>query len=222
MQKLNFQSKDYGRILFSSDFHIDHKRDFVFKPRGFRSWEEHTDFIVKNLLSLKKDDLLIYLGDFALNTTDERVQAILNSVQCETYMCYGNHNSGIRRSYNRAKISYLTERFSDDVEIYPLKIAENVTMMGDAFNLCIDGKSFYCNHFATMIWDGQQHGYGALFGHSHGGLKGAQPEDVDCGKILDCGVDNALKYNSTPFFFFPEIVEIMNRKNIKTYDHHGK
>jgi len=80
------------------------------------------------------------------------------------------------------------------------------------------GFSLYANE--KVVFHSKTNQLFALFGHSHGGLEGAQPEDTDCGKILDCGVDNALKYNGTPFFSFQEVVEIMNRKNIKTYDHH--
>jgi hypothetical protein len=108
------------------------------------------------------------------------------------------------------------------VDVYPLKIAENVTLMGDDFIVSIDGKTFYCNHFAPLVWDHQQHGRPCCHGHSHSGLHGSQPWEYDSGKILDVGVDNAIKYNKTPFFSFREILEIMESKPQKTYDHHGE
>jgi calcineurin-like phosphoesterase family protein len=219
MQKLNFRTKDYSHIYFSSDFHIDHKRDFIFKPRGFDSWEDHTEFVVKNLLSLQPDDLLIYLGDFALNTSDERVQSLLDAIPCETYMCWGNHNSGLKTSYQRAKNNYLAERF-DDVDIYPLKIARNVTMMGDAFYVSIDRRKFYCNHFAPTIWDGMQHGWGCVCGHSHGSLEIANYYNDEM-KLLDVGIDNALKYHGKPLFEFKDVCEIMDKKTLYAPDHHA-
>lgn len=221
MQKLNFQSKDYNRILFSSDFHWRHQKSFVWEARGFSSHKEHADFIEKSVLELTDKDLLFHLGDFALNTTEEDVQNFLNNIKCDTYLLAGNHPSGVKQSYQRAKTDFLSfHKFHTNAEILPLHIAPNVVFIGDQFLASIDGKKLFCNHFASITWDGQQHGWMHLHGHSHGGLNGSQTEETDNGKILDCGVDNALKYNNTAFFSFPEILEIMNKKPLKTFDHH--
>jgi calcineurin-like phosphoesterase family protein len=221
MQKLNFRTRDYSHIYFASDFHVDHMKDFVWEPRGFKDWKSHTDFILAALRNLQSDDLLIYLGDFALNTSDERVEKILNEIPCDTYMCWGNHNSGVKSAYQKAKAQFMSDNnFSTTCDFYPLKIAPNVFMMGDSFYVSIDGRKFYCNHFASKTWDGMQHGWGHLHGHSHGGLEGSQPEECDDGKVLDVGVDNALKYNKTPFFSFQEICSILDEKPVKIVDHH--
>lgn len=221
MQKLNFQTRDYSHIYFASDFHIDHTKDFIWKPRGFSDWKSHTDFILAALRSLQSDDLLIYLGDFALNTSDERVAKLLNEIPCETYFLAGNHPSGVKQAYQKAKTDFLSfYNFHTNAEILPLHIAPNVIYMGDHFLISIDGRKFYCNHFTSKTWDGMQHGWGHLHGHSHGGLEGSQPDEYEDGKVLDCGVDNALRYNKTPFFSFREVCEIMDKKPIKLIDHH--
>ncbi len=217
MQKLNFAAKNYDRILFCSDTHIDHKRDFVFQPRGFKTPEEHSSFVIDSLVSLTNKDLLIFLGDFALNTTDERVQNILESLQCESYFLWGNHNSGLKHSYKTAVTNFCGE---NNVDVYPVKVASNISMVGDSALISIDGKKVFCCHFPWKVWDGQQHGWMHCHGHNHSNLAGSQPNDLDNGKILDCGIDNALKYNGTIFFSFQEIVEIMNKKPLKTFDHH--
>lgn len=223
MQKLSFQSKDYNRILFSSDFHIDHMKNFLWEARGFKDWKSHTDFILDSLRSLKHNDLLFFLGDFALNTSDERIAKVLNEIPCDTYMCFGNHNSAIKAAYQKAKAEFMEEnKFYSNCDFYPLRIAQNVFMMGEQFLVSIDGKKIFCCHFPWKVWDGQQHGWMHCHGHNHSNLAGSQPNDLDNGKILDCGVDNALKYNGTAFFSFQEIVEIMNKKPIKLYDHHGE
>lgn len=221
MQKLNFRTRDYSHIYFASDFHIDHMKDFVWRPRGFKDWKSHTDFILAALKNLQKDDLLIYLGDFALNTSDERIAKVLNEIPCDTYMCYGNHNSGIKAAYQKAKTELMeSSGFFLSCDFYPLSISQNVIMAGDHFLVSIDGRKFYCNHFASKTWDGMHHGWSHLHGHSHGGLEGSQPDEYDDGKILDVGVDNAIKYNKTPFFSFQEVCEILDKKPVKIVDHH--
>jgi len=221
MQKLNFRSKDYNRILFASDFHWRHQKSFVWEARGFECHKAHSDFIENTVLELTDKDLLFHLGDFALNTTEEDVQRFLNDIKCETYLLAGNHPSGIKQSYQRAKTDFLERNnFYTTAEILPLSIAPNVVFMGDQFLVSIDGRKFFCNHFASKTWDGMQHGWGYLHGHSHGGLEGSQPDELNDGKILDCGVDNALKYNKTPFFSFQEVCKILDKKPIKLVDHH--
>jgi hypothetical protein len=75
---------------------------------------------------------------------------------------------------------------------------------------------------APLIWDKMKYdNYVAVCGHSHGNLDIAKPNHYKSGKILDVGVDNALKHNGSAFFSVEEVVEIMSKKNIKIYDHHG-
>ena len=49
---------DYDNIYFGSDFHYNHQRDFLFKPRGFSSYQEHDAFIENECGKLTKNDLL--------------------------------------------------------------------------------------------------------------------------------------------------------------------
>jgi hypothetical protein len=85
------------------------------------------------------------------------------------------------------------------------------------------GNTFlFCRHMAPRIWDKVKHSnYVAICGHSHGHLFPANPECKNQGKILDVGVDNAIKYNGTAFFKIEEIETIMHSKTIVIEDHHG-
>ena len=81
---------------------------------------------------------------------------------------------------------------------------------------------FFCRHMAPLIWDKMKYdSYVAVCGHSHSNLEIAKPDHYESGKILDVGVDNAIKYNGTAFFSVDEVVDIMSKKKIKIYDHHG-
>jgi hypothetical protein len=59
-----------------------------------------------------------------------------------------------------------------------------------------------------------------LCGHSHSSLDGINPNSSTFGKILDCGVENSLKYNGTAFFSYEEALDILNAKTKSTFDHH--
>lgn len=218
MQRLSFNSADYRRILFGSDFHYDHLRDFVYEPRGFKSPEEHSEFLRREVQQLHPEDLVFLLGDFALNSTPERVNSLLGMFPCETYVIWGNHNAGIKQAYTKA---YNAMGLPQGGEYYPLKIATNVTHLGECFEVDIDRHKFYCRHFAALIWDEMNKGRHHLCGHSHSQLIPANPGQNGIGKVLDCGVENAIRQNGSAFFSVDECVKILAKKETAKWDHHG-
>lgn len=74
---------------------------------------------------------------------------------------------------------------------------------------------------AQYIWPYQGDFSWHLMGHSHGSANNLNPQEINNGKCLDIGVDNALKYNRTPFFSYSEIKQIMDRKSLQKRDHHS-
>jgi hypothetical protein len=92
-----------------------------------------------------------------------------------------------------------------------------LTFLGSDASIQIDKTIFYLTHMAPAIFD--RKAVGALIGHSHGSLEGAQPDETSRGKLLDCGVDNSIKYNNSAFFTFEEVVKIMNKKPKVSLDH---
>jgi len=219
MLHLKFKSKDYGRVLFNSDSHVNHNKDFLFSPRGFSTWQEHSAFIRKEFASLREDDLLFSLGDLALNSTPEYVADFLDEIPCETYLINGNHPSGVKQAYQAA---YDAAGFPAGGEFFPLRIAKNVTHLGDHFLLDVDRNKFYCIHMAPLIWEEQgKRNRKCLTAHSHNSLTPANPGENGLGEILDVGVDNAIKYNGTAFFDLLEVNEIMKKKLPRSFDHHA-
>ena len=215
MLKIKRKRSDYNRILLCSDTHWGHNRDFLFKPRGFDSSEDHDNWIQNQINSLSPDDLLIHLGDVGLSVGPERIQDFLLRFPCETLMILGNHNSGVYQLYQQN-----LPRGFENCQIYPLKITPNITVLGYEFLLDIDRNYFYCRHMAPLIWPDQNRLRYCLCGHSHGNLIQANPNQNGFGKMLDVGVENAIKYNGTAFFSIDEIVDIMSKKEISHFDHH--
>jgi predicted phosphodiesterase len=215
MLKIKKSRKDYNKIKINSDFHYGHDRDFLYGPRGFNSGKEHSDWIDAQIASLDPNDLLICLGDVGLGIGAGPIIDFIERIPCETLMVWGNHNSGVYQSYrNNMPIGF------GNHEIYPLRIAKNVTMMGESFLLDVDRDRFFCTHMAPLVFHDQNRGRVCLCGHSHSNLKQINPDRDDFGKILDCGVENAKMFNGTAFFDIDEVVDILAKKKPSTLDHH--
>lgn len=215
MLKIKKKREDYDKILLVSDTHFGHNRDFLYKPRGFNSPEEHDAWIQNQIDSVSPNSLIIHLGDVGLSIGPQRIQDFLMTFPCETLMILGNHNSGIYQLYQQN----LPKGF-EGCQLYPMKITPNVTLLGYEFFLDIDRDYFYCRHMAPLIWPDQNRLRNCLCGHSHGNLIQANPGENGFGKILDVGVENAIKWNGTAFFTIDEAVEILSLKEKSHFDHH--
>jgi hypothetical protein len=97
---------DYDNIYFGSDFHYNHQRDFLWEPRGFKSYQEHDRFIENEIGKLTKNDLLIYLGDYSLNTTDEQTSNLLHKTKARMFYIFGNHEGYHSRFYRESLHAY--------------------------------------------------------------------------------------------------------------------
>jgi predicted phosphodiesterase len=215
MLKIKKSRKDYNKIKINSDFHYGHDRDFLYGPRGFSSGKEHSDWIDEQIASLDPNDLLICLGDVGLGIGADPIIEFIERIPCETLMVWGNHNSGVYQAYkNNLPVGF------ENHEVYPLRIAKNVTMMGESFLLDVDRDRFFCTHMAPLVFHDQNRGRVCLCGHSHSNLKQINPDRDDFGKILDCGVENAKMFNGTAFFDIDEVVDILAKKKPSTLDHH--
>jgi len=215
MLKVKRSRKDYNKIKINSDFHYGHDRDFLYGPRGFSSGKEHADWIDAQIASLDPNDLLICLGDVGLGIGADAIIDFIERIPCETLMVWGNHNSGVYQAYkNNLPLGF------DNHEVYPLRIAKNVTMMGESFLLDVDRDRFFCTHMAPLVFHDQNRGRVCLCGHSHSNLKQINPDRDDFGKILDCGVENAKMFNGTAFFDIDEVVSILAKKKSGNLDHH--
>jgi calcineurin-like phosphoesterase family protein len=218
MKVLKFSSSR-DRIWFGSDFHLGHLRDFVWKPRGFTSHVEHTNAVIDRINKVvTEDDILFYLGDFSLNSNPEETKNFLRRIKCKIFFIWGNHESSTSKIYKEA----LEDKFGGpvDFEAYPL-VWENVTFLGTQAFISIDKQTIFLSHFAHYIWEDMQHGVWHLCGHSHGNC----PEiniDATEGKILDVGVDNAIKKEGLPIMTFEMVWTHMQAKKVVVRDHHNR
>jgi hypothetical protein len=235
---IKINRKEYDNIYIASDFHYNHQRDFLWKPRGFKSYQEHDRFLEANIDTLTHNDLLIYLGDYSLNSTDEQTSNLLKRTQAQMFYIFGNHEGFHNRFYKNALENYGTNILNlpiVDFKIFPFSVdkytgaglpgihknTNNIVYFGEEGYFKIGNNNYFCRHMSPLIWDKMKHdNFFALAGHSHGNCSKLNIDSQE-GRILDVGVDNALKHNGTAFFKVEEIDSIMSKKTIKIFDHHG-
>ena len=72
-------------IYFTSDLHIYHDREFIWKERGFDSVEDMNKTIIDNINSVVREkDTLYILGDLMLNKSkQEEAMSLLRSINCQ-------------------------------------------------------------------------------------------------------------------------------------------
>ncbi len=199
--KYKFNTTDYNNIYFCSDLHLFHDKTFIFEPRGFKSEIENRNMAVSFLQSLKQNDVLICLGDMALSAPVDELEKIMKAVKAKVYYIYGNHESQTSR-------------------IFEKNILPNWKVFGETLvEFVIDRQVIIACHYPITSWKHKSHDSWMVHGHVHGNLAGSNLHDLD-NKILDVGMDNAIKYNGTPAFSFTELKQIMDNKNNTKIDHH--
>jgi calcineurin-like phosphoesterase family protein len=170
---------EYNNLYVTSDTHFHHDREFVWKRRGYENATQMTDDMINTINTVVgKNGILLHLGDFCLNTTQEMYEDIMSRLDVkEIWMLWGNHNNPIQRNYGGSVC-----------QIAASVCGTFVKYLGHYFTFSKSRRKYVCFHFPITDWDGMSYGVAHLCGHSHGGHQLSRPEDKTH-KILDCGWD---------------------------------
>ena len=138
-------------IYFTSDLHLCHNREFLFKPRGFSNVEDMNKQIVENWKDITDEDDVYILGDLMLNDTEEGMR-ILRSLKGKLHIIIGNHDTDTR------------------VELY--KTLPNLVEEPKYSTIIKYGKyKFYLCHYPTMTGNLENKHLTeqliCLYGHTH-------------------------------------------------------
>ena len=202
-------------VWFTSDLHLDHKREFVWEVRGYRSADDHTNSIIDTINDcVREGDILFNLGDLCLNSSPEKVDGYLNRIRCKNMWClWGNHNNPHEKCVYRPGRDRLLAPNARAHWVYPVR-HKNMTYLGHYHEVTVNNQFIVLFHYPLMSWNHLSDGAWALVGHEHGGLPATRPEATD-GKILDLGWDLYKKPLS-----FAEVKTIMDKKNTCSVGHH--
>ena len=81
-------------LWFTSDLHLCHDREFVYKPRGCESISAEEEKIIENWNNKVSDDDTVYiLGDLALGEDFDRIYDILSKLKGNKILYRGNHDT---------------------------------------------------------------------------------------------------------------------------------
>jgi calcineurin-like phosphoesterase family protein len=84
------------KVWLMSDLHLGHSKEFLFKPRGFESIEEHNEQILKNIKEcVGENDEFYILGDLTLGDLDAAVP-LLRQIPGHVHVILGNHDTDRR------------------------------------------------------------------------------------------------------------------------------
>ena len=165
---LKFKQTDDSKVYFSSDFHLNHNPKWpipIWKSRGYESVSEMNDAIIKSVNdNVRSTDILFFLGDFCLNTTESQFEEFLSRINCQQiYILFGNHNSCIQSVYER-EVARCMGGSAD--EVYPFNY-RNLIYIGNYQEITVDGNYFVLQHFPIHSWNYMKNGSIHGYGHQH-------------------------------------------------------
>lgn len=213
LQTLKIKTLGKFNVWLTSDTHFGHNKSFLFEPRGFKDIESHDIALLAKINELiQPNDVLLFCGDFSLNTSIEQFKSYCARINCcNIIFVAGNHNSPWWKFYKEL----VQEKYGESIEVYPFTW-NNITFVGESVDVEVDGFNFHLGHFPKLIWDKQHHGRVMGCGHSHGTCKKTLPNNK-MGKIVDLGWD---------VFGRPidikEFKKIVDSKEVERQDHHSK
>lgn len=86
-------------IYLTSDLHLGHDKDFIYKPRGFNSVDEANESIISNWNSIiNEDDLIYVLGDLTLGDIETNIK-LIEQLKGKLFVIVGNHDTDNRLNY---------------------------------------------------------------------------------------------------------------------------
>lgn len=176
-------------IYFTSDWHFNHNKEFIYEPRGFFSVDEMNSVIIHRYNALvNMDDIVYVLGDLSLGgASDEALKKskrLIQSLKGELRVILGNHDTDRR------------------IEMY--KECWNVEVIGFAERLKVNGYNFYLSHYPSITSNLDfdkplKSRVINLFGHTHSKDKFYEDNplmynvSIDAQECLPVSVDKVIK-----------------------------
>jgi calcineurin-like phosphoesterase family protein len=176
---------------FTSDTHYGHANIIGYSNRPYDSViEMREDFITNWNAVVRPGDLVYHLGDFAFTKPEEAVK-ILNRLNGQKYLVWGNHDKRLRKEKD---------------------FMEKWVWCKDLTEISIGDQKIVLCHYPMLTWNKSHRGSWNLHGHCHGSLK-PDPHSLR----VDVGVDCFDYYP----VHFEELQKIMSKKTYQPVDHHG-
>lgn len=177
-------------IYFTSDLHFGHDRQFIYKPRGFSSIQEHDEALIERWNSIvTSEDEVYILGDLMLKDNIHGIEC-LKRLNGKKYFIRGNHDTDTR------------------IDLYMDSYCGNISYLGDAITMKYKGYHFYLSHYPTLTGNLEKESLKRmtcnLYGHTHQKVNFYEDRPY----MYHVGVDS---HNCYPVSI-DQIIEDMNNK----------
>ena len=185
------------KVFMTSDLHLCHDREFLYKPRGFNTIWEMNETIVNNWNSIvNMGDQIYVLGDLMLNDNDTGIK-LIKQLKGDIHIIRGNHDTDTRM-----------QLYNDCYNI--VEITEGQFFKYDKYH-------FYLSHYPCIVsnYDADKPLKArtiSLCGHSHTKDKF---QDIDKGLIFHVELDTN---NCYPWLLDDIIEDIKNKIKEKGYN----
>lgn len=188
-----FGLQNMPNTYFTADLHLGHDNIRKYCHRPFASVTEMDSKILNNLNeTVKPDDYLYILGDFAFRSAHSIMHYRSRIVCQNVVLILGNHDPYQKKGFLRVPDPILYQAFS------VVDKAMTIVCFHNGLKYYV-----YLHHYACRTWDRSFHGSFHLYGHSHGQL----PDDPNA-YSMDVGVD---AHNFFPISF-ADVVKHMTKK----------
>ena len=194
---------DKDRIFWTSDPHYFHNNIIFLAKRPFKDLNEMHDTLIRNWNKVVPiDGTVIINGDFAFTGNNDNIKSILDQLNGEKILVYGNHC--IQNKFERDSIRKLFRYNTHYLNECKVKDEDAVNGVQNIFNV----------HYPCVSWPGKAQDSWHTFGHVHTSPYSEHSRDSKDMKIYatlklksyDVGVDNN---NFTPVSYF----QLKNRFN---------
>lgn len=177
--------------FFTSDLHIGHNKEFIWKARGFNSIEEHdTQILLKWNTAVSPDDTVYILGDLCMGGDEKEWNRIYKTLNGHIKFICGNHDT-----INKI------ERYTNEYGMENLGLA--------AMYRYSKKRNFYLSHYPTLVGNHEEDKFFYnLSGHTHSTDK----FQYEWGKVYNVAMD---AHNCTPVSIEEIIKDIENKRKEK-------
>jgi len=183
-------------IYFISDFHWNHANIIRYSSRPYNDVEEMNKTLIKNWnQTVSPNDTIWHLGDFCYLKENKQLYDLLNSLNGKKNMILGNHDQIIEKN----KDYLLKSRMVESIQHY--------------HEFKYNKGFFVLFHYGQRVWNHSHHGSIMLYGHSHGSLP-------PYGKSVDVGIDCKEITEEYRPVSIDEVINYMNKRDIKQADRH--
>lgn len=133
---------DPANTFVWSDLHLGHDRDFIWRPRGFNSVQEHDAILEQRWKdNLNEDSVIFNLGDivFGLDAEDKLLR-FLHRVPFKTlYLMSGNHTAGFSQIIERS-----------DNGVFRLNANKTIVFIPNYLEVKSKGKTYVLSHYPIL------------------------------------------------------------------------